>query len=106
MRLSRGIASVDDPAWKRDTARPFTRGHKPAHSRSARVVMLVSVEMRPPKVGERGWWAVPGATPEAVLRDVISEIEDTGPGWIADESQAGRPDTVTVHVDWTREEVP
>lgn len=58
MRLSRGIASVDDPAWKRDTARPFTRGHKPAHSRSARVVMLVSVEMRPPKVGERGWWAV------------------------------------------------
>ena len=49
----------------------------------------ITVIMRPPTKGERGWW-VEARTPNSALAEVIREMDDGG--WIADRDYDGKPD--------------
>lgn len=49
----------------------------------------LSVLMRPPRKGERGWW-VSGRTPALALADVLGEMDDGC--WIAERDYDGEPD--------------
>jgi hypothetical protein len=40
--------------------------------------VTVTVELRRPRKGERGWWVMDDSTPQAALREVLIESEEMG----------------------------
>lgn len=53
-------------AWLMANVRPVPTSGK----------VTVSVELRAPRGGERGWWVTDDSSPEAALREVIRESDD------------------------------